>query len=63
MHMDDINLLAKNENELETLIQAVGRYSQKAGKEFDSKKCDMLVMKSRKQHIKNGMELPNQDKI
>ena len=63
MHMDDIKLLAKNEKELETLIHTVRIYSQDIGMEFGIEKCAMLVMKSGKQHMTDGIELPNQDKI
>ena len=63
MYMDDIKLFAKNEKELETLIHAVGIYSQDVGMEFGMEKCAMLVMKSGKRHLTDGMELPNQDKI
>ena len=31
--------------------------------EFGIEKCAMLVMKSGKRHLKDGMGLPNQDKI
>ena len=31
--------------------------------EFGIEKCDMLVMKSGKLHLTDGMKLPNQDKI
>ena len=31
--------------------------------EFGIEKCTMLVMKSGKRHLTEGMELPNQDKI
>ena len=63
MYMDDIKLFGKNENELETLIHAVIIYSQDIGMEFDIEKCVMLVTKSGKRHLTDGMELPNQDKI
>ena len=63
MYMDDIKLFAKNEKELETLIHAVRIYSQDIGMEFVIEKCAMLVMKSGKRHITDGMELPNHDKI
>ena len=58
--MDDIKLFAKNEKELETLIQTVRIYSQDIGMKFGSEKCAMLVMKSGKRHIKEGVKLPNQ---
>ena len=63
MYMDDIKLFAKNEKELETLIHAVRIYTQDIGMEFGTEKCAMLVMKSGKRHMTDGMELPNHDKI
>ena len=63
MYMDDIKLFAKNEKELVTLIHAVRIYSQDIGMEFGIQKCAMLVMKSGKRHMTEGMELPNHDKI
>ena len=61
--MDDIKLFAKNEKELETLIHAVRIYSPDEGIEFGIEKCAMLVMKSGKRHLTDGVELPNQNKI
>ena len=63
MYMEDIKLFAKNEKELETLIHTVRIYSQDIGMEFGIEKCAMLVMKSGKRHLTDGMELPNQDRI
>ena len=63
MYMDDIKLFAKNKKELETLIHAVRIYSQDIGMEFGIEKCAMLIMKSDKRHLTDGMELPSQDKI
>ena len=63
MYVDGIKLFAKNEKELETLIHAVRIYSQDIGMEFGIEKCAMLVMKSGKRHMTDGMELPNHDKI
>ena len=63
MYMDDIKLFAKNEKELETLIHAVRIYSQDIGMEFGMEKCAMLVMKSGKRHMTDGMELPNHVRI
>ena len=61
--MDDIKLFAKNEKELETLIYTVRIYSRDKGMEFGIEKCAMLVMKSGKRQLTDGMELPNKDKI
>ena len=63
MYMDDIKLFAISEKELETLIHAVKIYSQDIGMEFGIEKCAMLVMKSDKRNLTDGLELPNQDKI
>ena len=63
MYMDDIKLFAKYENELETLIYTVRIYSQDIGMEFGIEECALLVMKSGKRHIADGIELPNHDKI
>ena len=63
MYMDDINLFAKNEKEFETLIQSARIYCQDVGMEFSIKKCAMLIMKSRKQQMTGGIELPNQERI
>ena len=63
MYMDNIKLFAKNEKELETLIHTVRIYSPDVGMEFGIEKCAILIMKSGKWHLKDGMEPPNQDKI
>ena len=38
-------------------------YCQNRGMEFAIEKCAMLIMKSGKRHMTDGMELPNQEKI
>ena len=63
MYMDDIKLFAKNEKELETLIHTIKIYSQDIGMEFGIETCALLVMKSGKRHLTDGIELPYQDKI
>ena len=63
MYMDDIKLFAKKEKELEILIHAVRIYSQDIGMEFAIEKRAILVMKSGKRHLTDGIELLNQDKI
>ena len=60
--MDDIKLFAKNKKELETQIHTVRIYSQDIGMEFGIEKYALLVMKSGKRHLTDGIELPNQDR-
>ena len=61
--MDNIQLFSKNEKQLKTLIHAVRIYSQDIGMEFGIEKCTVLIMKSGKWHMTEGMELRNQEKI
>ena len=63
MNMDNTKLFAKNEKELETLIQTVRIYSQDIGMEFGIVKCTMLVMISGKRRTTEEIELPDQEKI
>ena len=43
--MNNIKVFAKNEKELEILIQVIRIYSQDIGIEFDTEKCAMFIMK------------------
>ena len=63
MFMDYIKLFAKNEKELETLIQAMRIYSQDIGMKSGIEKWAMVIKKRGKGHITEGMELPNQENI
>ena len=60
--MEDIKLW-KNEKGLKILQHAERIYSQGIGMEFCIEKCTILIMKSGKRHMINGIELPKQDKI
>ena len=44
-------------------MHSVRIYNQDLGMEFGIEKCAMLLMKSSKRHLTDGMELPNQEKI
>ena len=55
MLIDDIKQFAKNEKELEIFIQAVRIYNDDIGIEFD-RKCVMLIMRSEKRQITEGLE-------
>ena len=62
MYLYDINIFAKNEKELETLVQTIRIYSHDLRMEFGIGKCALLV-KKRKKEIAEGIELPNQEGI
>ena len=61
MYIDDIQLFAKNEKELETLIQAVRIYSDDIGMEF--RKWALPILRSGKLQMTEEIELPNKEKI
>ena len=48
MYMDYIKYLAKNEKELETMIQIISIYTQDIKVEFGIEKCAMILMRSGK---------------
>ena len=56
MYMYDIKLFAKNEKELETFFQTLRIYSQDIEMEFDKEKCVILVVKSAKRHLTEGVK-------
>ena len=60
--MDDIEAFAKNEKELDTLIQTIKIYHQDIGMEFGIEKCARIIMKSGKRETVEAVELPNQEK-
>ena len=57
MYMDDIKLFAKRENELESVIQALGMHNDNIGME-----CTMLIKKNEKRQMMQGIELTNKIK-
>ena len=60
--MDDVKLLGKKEKELETLIQTISIFNQYIEMAFGIEKCGMLIMKSGKWQITEGIELSNQER-
>ena len=62
MYMDNIKLFEKNEKELETLTQAMRIYGDDIEMEFGIEKCLLLIIKSRKRRMREGIELTNKEK-
>ena len=60
--MGDIKIIAKNEKELEALIQTIRIYNQNIRMEFGIEKCAMLIIKSGKREQTEGIELPKSGK-
>ena len=64
MYMDYIKVFAKKtEKEVETVIQTIRIYKQDRGMEYGIEKYAMLIIKSGKSEIAEGLELPNQESI
>ena len=61
MYVDDVKLFAKNEKELENLIQAIKIYCQDIGMEFAIEKCAMMIC--RKRQMAEGIDLSIQEKL
>ena len=59
LFIEDLKLYAKNERELDSLIQTVKIFSDDVGIVFSMDKCAMLVLKKRKMVQKEGIELPD----
>ena len=59
MYMDDVMVFAKNEEELETLMQAVRINRHYIEREFGIEKCAMFIMKYGKRETAEGIELQN----
>ena len=59
LYMDDLKLYAKNEKELDSLVQTVKVFSKDIGMDFGVEKSAMLVMKRGKKTTSDGIKLPD----
>ena len=57
--MNDLKMYAKIERELNSVIQAVGIFSDDVAIVFDLDKCVVLVLKSKKMVQTERIELPD----
>ena len=57
--MDDLKLYAKNEKELDSLVQTVRVFSRDIRMNFGIEKCSMLIMKRGQNTKSEGIKLPN----
>ena len=58
LYMDDLKLYAKDQNQLDTLINTVHIFSSDIGMEFGMKKCGVLILKRGKVSEVEGITLP-----
>ena len=57
--MDNVNIFAKNEKELETLLKAIKNIDPDIRIEFVIEECAMLMMEKGKREKTEGIELLN----
>ena len=55
--MDNVKVYAKNEKQLETVINSVRIYSQDIRIKFGTSKCGVLVKRKGKHHHSEGIQL------
>ena len=59
LFMDDLKLFAKNQDQIDSLVQTVHLFSEDIGMQFGLNKCGVLVLKRGKIVKQNGITLPN----
>ena len=57
--MEDLKLFAKNQDQIDSLVQTVHLFSEDIGMQFGLNKCGVLVLKRGKILKQDGITLPN----
>ena len=57
--MDDLELFAKNENRLKSLIHTARIFAEDIRMEFGLSKCALLIMKRGRFERSEGIDMPN----
>ena len=63
LYMDDLKLYARNERDLDSLIQSVRVFSRDIGMQFGVKKCAVLIMKRGRQIKSDGVKISGSNVI
>ena len=59
--MDDLKLLGKSDDQIDSPVQTVFTFSEDIGMEFGLKKCGVVILKKEKLVKFHGIHLPNQE--
>ena len=59
LYMDDLKLYAKNEQQLDSLVQTVRTFSKDIGMQFRIDKCALIILKRGKRTVCEGKSLPD----
>ena len=57
--MDDLKLLGKSDDQIDSLVQTAFTFSVVIGMEFGLKKCRVVILKKKKLVKFDGIHLPN----
>ena len=58
--MDDLKLFAKNEGQIDSLVNTVKKFSEDIKMEFGLPKCGVLIMKRKKVVKSEGISMPDE---
>ena len=58
--MDDLKLFAKNEDQTDSLVNTVKKFSEDIKMEFGLPKCGVLIMKRKKVVKSEGISMPDE---
>ena len=61
LFMDDLKLFGKSNEQIDSLVQTVFRFSEDVGMEFGLKKCEVVTLKKGKLVKFDGIYLPNNE--
>ena len=60
LFMDDLKLFAKNEDQIDSLVNTVKNFSEDIKMEFGLPKCGVLIMKRKKAVKSEGISMPDE---
>ena len=60
LFMDDLKLFAKNEDQIDSLVNTVKKFSEDIKMEFGLPKCGVLIMKRKKAVKSEGISMPDE---
>ena len=58
LNMDNLKLYAKNEQQVDSLVQSFRTFSEDSGMQFRKDKCALIILKRGKRTVYEGISLP-----
>ena len=63
LFMDDLKIFARNDNEVDSLVQTIGQCSTDIGMEFGISKCSVVTLKRGRRVESRGIKLPDGEEM